>query len=296
MPSIWRITLTSSFYNHLDVTNAAGILSEVIPGQCWSRDFKLLRPNLRVPHALSQHTSRCIEALDKHVPIVKICRFPTAVEVAQIFRIAMKGQDGLPLHPHALLLHHQLMLLSFHLGLMRGHRLLIWRTGRLALRALGPLGVLVMWAGLALLLPWLLALRQLLRLRVRRALGLLRSSLSLRRLSRRRLGSLRGLRCTALRRTVLGLRGGNLGFVHVRRLRRGALRSMLARLPVVRLLLSLMCLRLLKSKELLLLLHVLWLAVGHLLLKVHEVDRAHSGVIRLYRSKLSSIQPLSTVW
>lgn len=183
MPSIWRITLTSTFYNHLDVTNAAGILSEIIPGQCWSRDFKLLRSNLRVPYALSQHTSRCIEALDKHVPIMKICRFPTTLEVAQIFGIAVKGQDRLPLHPHALLLHHQLMLLSFHLCLMRSHRLLIWRTGRLALRALGALGMLLMWARLALLLSWLLTLRQLLRLRVRRPLGLLRSSLSLRRLS-----------------------------------------------------------------------------------------------------------------
>lgn len=183
MSSIWRITLTSAFYNHLDVADTAGILGEVIPSQCWSRDLKLLRPNLWVPHALSQHTTRCIKALDKHVPIVEIRRFPTTLEIAQVFRVAMKGQDRLPLRSHALLLHHHLMLLGFHLGLMRGHRLLIWWTRCLTLMALRALGVLLMWARLALLLPWLLALRQLLWLGVWRPLGLLWSTLSLRRLS-----------------------------------------------------------------------------------------------------------------
>lgn len=189
------------------------------------------------------------------------------------------------------------MLLSFHLSLMRGHRLLIWRTRCLTLRtlrALGPLRVLLMWARLALLLPWLLALRQLLWLGVWRSLSLLRSTWSLCRLGRRRLRSLRRLRCTALRRAMLGLRGGNLGFVHVRGLRRGALRSVLARLPIVRLLLSLM--RLLKGKEVLLLLHVLRLAMRHLMLKVHEVNRAHSWVIRLHRSQLGSVQSLGAIW
>lgn len=71
---------------------------------------------------------------------------------------------------------------------------------------------------------------------------------------------------------------------------------MLARLAVVRLsLLGLVSLRLLNSEELLLLLHILGLAVWHLLLKVHQVDRAHSGVVRLHRSQLSSIQPLGTI-
>lgn len=94
---------------------------------------------------------------------------------------------------------------------------------------------------------------------------------------------------------MLGLRSRNLSFMHVRGLRRGALRSVLPRLPIVRLLLSLL-MRLLKSKELLLLLHVLWLTMGHLVLKVHEVDGAHPRVVRLHRGQLSSVQPLGTVW
>lgn len=93
MTTIWRITLTGTFYDHLDVANTAGILGEVIPGQCWSGNFKLFRPSLRVPYALPQHTPRCIEALNEHVPIVKVRCFPTTLEVAQVFRIAMKGQD-----------------------------------------------------------------------------------------------------------------------------------------------------------------------------------------------------------
>lgn len=35
MSSIWRITLTGTLYSHLDVADAAGKLSEIIPGKGW---------------------------------------------------------------------------------------------------------------------------------------------------------------------------------------------------------------------------------------------------------------------
>jgi hypothetical protein len=71
---------------------------------------------------------------------------------------------------------------------------------------------------------------------------------------------------------------------------------MLAGLPIVCLgLLGLLLLhlRLLESEHLLLL-KVLWLAVGYLSLEVHHVDRSHSG-IRLHLGELGSIQTLSSI-
>lgn len=104
------------------------------------------------------------------------------------------------------------------------------------------------------------------------------------------------LRCTTLWWTMLRLRGPNLSLVHVGRLRGTTLRSMLAGLSVVCLGLLRLLLRLcLLESEHLLLLEVLRLAVGYLTLKVHQVDRSHSGV-GLHLSQLGSIQTLGSIW
>lgn len=98
---------------------------------------------------------------------------------------------------------------------------------------------------------------------------------------------------------MLGLWCASLAFMHTRRLRRGTLGSMLARLPVICLCSLLLCmllrllLRLLNSEHLLL--RKALLAMRNLLLKVHHIHLAHSR-IPLHGSHLSSIQSLCAIW
>lgn len=75
MSSIGHISFAGTFNDHLNLTDAAGILSEEVPCQCWGRDFELLGPNLWVPDTLSQHTSGGVESINKCLPVQEILRF-----------------------------------------------------------------------------------------------------------------------------------------------------------------------------------------------------------------------------
>lgn len=132
--------------------------------------------------------------------------------------IGMQAEDACSLAIHSLL-HHQggvLLLLDFQLGFLSSHRLSrLW-----ALLARHTVLGWSVWTRVTWLRSWLRCLRQLLRLWIGRGLGLLWSSLGLLRLICGRLSSLVWLRSPVLLWwAVLRLRGGTLGFMHVRRLR-----------------------------------------------------------------------------
>lgn len=194
MPSIVRFPLACTFHHHLNLTNTASELSQIITCQCGSPDFELFRSNRVIPNTLAQHTYRGVKTIDKRLPIQKILGFITGLEVSQMLSVGMNGQNRviLPLLL-LLLLHHKsiLVLLCFQLNLLGGH-LLILRTRRLALGTLRRLRLRTRLS----LLTGLLRLRQWLRWGIRSCLAL-RRALRLRRLSGWRLRGLRGLRCAA---------------------------------------------------------------------------------------------------
>lgn len=194
------------------------------------------------------------------------------------------------------------MLLSFHLSFLGRHGMGLL-DGWLSLRALRwlRLGRLSLWRVRALLTR-MLALRELLLRWIRSMLWkgvLLR--LLMRRLRRRRHRSIRLRSAASLMRlrSRLRLRSDTLRFVHILTRIRTLLRRSRSRLtPVVHrlALLSLVGLRLLKGKYLLLLLHVLRMSMRQLLLRmVHlKVDRSHRRV-RLHSPDLSCIHALSAI-
>lgn len=222
-------------------------------------------------------------------------------DVAKTFgkRVELQNCSAFHVHPLLLLLHHHgggvLLLLRLDLGLLGSHRLLLltllWTLlVRLRLRlGLGSLGRL--W-----LLARLLGLRQLLRRRIGSRLRLRSGRLLLRWLrSRYRRGiGLRGGTPLVWRRSRLRLRSDTLSIVYVLGLCRCTLlRRLLAGLPCCSRLLDLSLVRLLlgllHSEELLLLLKILRLPMGHLLELHLQINRTH-GRIRLHGRDLSCIK------
>jgi hypothetical protein len=83
MPAIRHIPFAGTFNDHLNLTDAAGILSKVIPCQCRSRDFKLFGSDLGIPYTLSQHTSGGVESVNKGLPVHEVLRFATTLQCCQ---------------------------------------------------------------------------------------------------------------------------------------------------------------------------------------------------------------------